>query len=148
RLDGGWTERRAAEIGVNKDAGAVDQRLYFRAAQIVERGADAGDDNVEVRNGFSRTQCRQFASGHSDDRRAGQLGFAEGLQDFLDGGNGAQGSGFHTCTRMAGLADRAIFPMTTAQGVRCLARIFKTLSKLCGDTQSSNPPLVCASASR
>src|SRR5207237_754588 len=36
-------ERRAPEIGMNNNTGAVDDGLQTRTAQIVERGADAGE---------------------------------------------------------------------------------------------------------
>src|SRR5205814_8255386 len=51
-LDYGESERRAAQVGVDDDAGAVDHRLDTRVAEGVERRADAREHAVEVGNIF------------------------------------------------------------------------------------------------
>ena len=51
-LDHGGSERRAAQVGVNNNAGAVDHRLDTRVAERVERRADAREHAVEVGNVF------------------------------------------------------------------------------------------------
>src|SRR4051794_31965388 len=107
-----------------------------------------GEDGVEFGNRLSHAQRRQFASNDRDLNRPWQSRVAECLEDLLDGGNGAQTILFHGLIEIFCCAERTIRPMIDAQGVRQRFNSFKTASSRRGATQSSKPPLVCASARR
>jgi len=47
-LDYGESERRAAQVGVDDDAGAVDQWLDAGETEVCEGGADAGEEVGKV----------------------------------------------------------------------------------------------------
>ena len=92
------TQRRASEIGVDQNAGPVDERLNARRTQFVQRPANLGHDRRELGNLLFRAQRRQFPSNDGDHRWPRHSGLADGLQDLLDRRNGAQIWLFHLWT--------------------------------------------------
>ena len=83
-LDHRRTERRPAEVSVDDNAGAIDERLNARRPERLEGRADALEHGVKVAHLFLRPQRGQFAADDGDDGRAGQAGdIAQGLEDFL-----------------------------------------------------------------
>ena len=91
RFEHARTERRAAEVGVDENAGAVDNRLNALRAECRERGANASDYSVEGDLGFRGVlaQFRQIAPDDGDDDGARQTGVAELLEDLLNLRNGS-----------------------------------------------------------
>src|SRR6185437_13526571 len=99
---------------------------------------------------------RQFPSDQIDNQltrqfaRRGEVVFAQCIQDFVNGRNFPARARFHPLTHINGPRRRwaIILPITAAQGVRLCRKIPSTFSNFAAGTQSSNPPLVCASVRR
>ena len=106
--------------------------MIFSAAGIFGFGADGGE----------------FAADGIDGERARQVVRSQRLHRFFDRRNGAQRRVAHGWRQMRGCFAFTISPMTAAQAVRCSRSIASTASRCRGATQSSRPPLVCASARR
>jgi len=86
---GGLGEGGAAEVGVEEDAGAVDDRLEAVAGEGGEGGVQLGDERGEVGDlAGCAALVEAFADGVDDDG-PGQRGRGERAEESVDGGNGA-----------------------------------------------------------
>ena len=72
-----FAERRATQVGVHDDTGAVDDRLNAARAKSAERRADAGQHAVEGGNFLAGAESGQFPADDRDDRRTRQVAGAE-----------------------------------------------------------------------
>src|SRR5438552_1154797 len=70
---GSLGKRRAPEIGVNDNSGAVDHRLHTAGAQLVERGAHMTENRASVRNFAALTNLGKLAPDKIDNQRPRQI---------------------------------------------------------------------------
>ena len=93
-LGGAVTEGGTAEIGVDEDAGAVEDGLEAGTFEDLEGGGDAGGDVVagEFFSGLETFAVGgEVALDEADDEGLGELGvFGELLREFFHGGKGGQ----------------------------------------------------------
>ena len=148
-------QRSAAEIGVNDNARRVQHRPDARRAQCIDRAAHTRQHALEIGDRLLLapfvvllTKTREFPAHDRDHGSARQLDVAERQQHFFYRGDGPQAGRTHELTLIFGLAERTTRPMTAAQGVFSRFSSVKTASNRRSGTQSNNPPLVCASASK
>ena len=76
RLNGGRRERRASEIRVNDNTGAVDHRLDSVGATVLDGGADKIDNRIPVGDFAGGPEPGKFAPDKIDNHRPRQIDFA------------------------------------------------------------------------
>ena len=96
-------------------------------AQFAKGVAHRSENHIKLGNRLLLAKRREFPPHHSQDNGAGQISIAERLQDLFNGGNRAKRSLLHALTRMRGLLERTIRPITAAQSVCAFSRRFKTV---------------------
>ena len=91
RFEHARAERGAAKVGVDQDAGAVDDRLDALGAECGERGTNRGDDSVGRDDGLrgALAEFSQLAPDDSDDDGSRQTAVAELLKNLLNLRNGS-----------------------------------------------------------
>src|SRR5206468_10415482 len=126
--------------------GYAEQRLNPTRAKILKRSADKIDNSGEFRDLTLPANVREFLSDNIDNQRPRQVDLAQRIQNFAHRRNGSAGSRFHFVVHIKSFRRRVIRPMTAAQGVRAFLSKRETTFSRDSGTQSSKPPLVCASA--
>ena len=90
RVDGGPAKRRAAKVGMNEHACAINDWLNARTAHFFGCKAQSAHDSLERWNGLLLAEGSEFTSDKADQRGAGQILRTESLQQLLDSRDCAQ----------------------------------------------------------
>ncbi len=83
RLDNFGADGGSAEISVDEDGSAIDDRLNAAAGKGLENGGDMAEDFGQRRNGFCLAQGSKFAPDNSDESGSRDRLGPKRLQNFL-----------------------------------------------------------------
>src|SRR4030095_7624093 len=138
---------------MNYNPSSIDDLLQPAGAKQLKQTTELFDCRSKFLDLSAASYLRQFPSDQIDNQwtrqlaRRGELMFAQRIDDLVNGREFPAPAGFYFFTRTnrprGGWA--IILPITAAQGVRLCRKIPSTFSSFAAGTQSSNPPLVCAS---
>src|SRR5882724_2419873 len=141
---------------MNYNPGSVDDLLQSAGAKQLKRTMELFHGGSNFLDLSAAPRLRQFPSDQIDNQwarqlaRRGELMFAQRIKKLINSRNFPARTRFHSFTRIRRPRGRwaMILPMTAAQGVRLCRKSPSTFSSFAAGTQSSNPPLVCASVRR